>query len=505
MAKSQEVCEQDERSAELNAYELLHLLPSAPQELIVEVYWRLVHQLQAAAREDLNLRPKLDQLNEAYAAVVDPEARAEYELYRARSPGPVDAAEAGSRTGGVLRRLWKRQPARSSPQCNPWQFLHLDPNAPPDIAELAYGFWRTRLRSQWGDSAPAELEKVGEAYEALRNGEVELPAEASTATDVEPDTDAAEVDELSQKRTSPIDLSRASRSAVAMSASLGRWSSDAARAGWERRSSLAQAWRSAVATSVSFGRSTRDVASAAWERLPTLSDDRSVDRLHGYPVDTPEPAGEEVSASRDISGPAPHPGVEQRLAALAASTSKATDLGIVHSELTRDGATEAPPGEGEPDDESAGPPTEPSATPPLRSETIRQVQSSQVAQPSEARAHLVTESGPALGVGAAIGPGPFTIGTDSRSDLVVPASDGRETGVLGRIWSQEGRFMFHSMGRTPAVLVNGQSSAWALLEDGDRLQIGDHVFRFERIPRSGMDADLDPRLTDQLDGDRGVA
>ncbi len=49
-----------------------------------------------------------------------------------------------------------------------------------------------------------------------------------------------------------------------------------------------------------------------------------------------------------------------------------------------------------------------------------------------------------------------------------------------RVWSQRGRCLLHGLeGAEAGVLVNGEGAAWAVLEDGDSIEIGAARFRFE--------------------------
>ena len=107
----------------------------------------------------------------------------------------------------------------------------------------------------------------------------------------------------------------------------------------------------------------------------------------------------------------------------------------------------------------------------------------QPARPAKALAHLIAESGEAREIGAAIGAGSFTIGTDPTCDFVVAAPNAEETGVLARIWAQGDRFMLHVVASSPTILVSGQPVSWAVLEDGDKLEIGGDVLRFQRAPQ----------------------
>jgi len=58
------------RPGETGAHRVLHLLPSAPHELVVEVYWHLVHRLRIAGDSDPAAGAALDRLNQAYAELM---------------------------------------------------------------------------------------------------------------------------------------------------------------------------------------------------------------------------------------------------------------------------------------------------------------------------------------------------------------------------------------------------------------------------------------------------
>ena len=454
------------RSLEMNPYQTLHLLPSAPRDLIVEVYWHLVHQLQVAAREDLSLRPRLDELNQAYSQLVDPDARGENEADPADSHELQDQeATAPPRTDIALSRLWKRGVSPRPRPVSPWEILHLHPQAPPDVVELAYSFWRLSLRGQLGKSAAAELEKLQEAHQTLRSGRSEPAAEPCLVAEpdaakagpqaaeianrpsAEPvaDTGAVDVKETSDRR-----LARQAGNGIGPWAALSRW---------------------AGAT-----------GGALWERLRGFWTSGASDPTPWFPVGTPEATTGALDAPRDFPGAAPGSSPEDSLA--AASNGGLPKARLAEAALAEH-AIETPAEEATPREASDPPPADPHLTLPPRSETILPVPSSQLAQLSGASAHLVAEYGLAKGVRAAIGPDPLSIGTDPTCDLLLTETIADGKYVAARIWLQEDRFMFHGIGSTPTVLVNGQAMVWALLEDGDKLEIGDEVFRFQRtVPQT---------------------
>ncbi len=71
-----------------------------------------------------------------------------------------------------------------------------------------------------------------------------------------------------------------------------------------------------------------------------------------------------------------------------------------------------------------------------------------------------------------VGEWPMTIGFTSDCDVCLP--DGADRGwARARVWRREGHYMLHTLSRMGGVLVSGRPTTWAVLEDGDELQIGD--------------------------------
>ena len=76
--------------------------------------------------------------------------------------------------------------------------------------------------------------------------------------------------------------------------------------------------------------------------------------------------------------------------------------------------------------------------------------------------------------------GPLSIGSDSNCDLVL-----RQDGVLPEhaiAWLRDGVVMLHVVHQGAHSLVNGHPSSWAMLEDGDTVELGDAVLRISIDP-----------------------
>lgn len=65
------------------------------------------------------------------------------------------------------------------------------------------------------------------------------------------------------------------------------------------------------------------------------------------------------------------------------------------------------------------------------------------------------------------------IGTAPMCDISVPD---RGTPVEARIWPKRGRYMLHVA--SGSVHLNNLPAVWAVLDDGDMLEVGDVMFRF---------------------------
>lgn len=89
------------------------------------------------------------------------------------------------------------------------------------------------------------------------------------------------------------------------------------------------------------------------------------------------------------------------------------------------------------------------------------------------KANLVLESA-AGSRSIPLGTGPLRIGADSGCDLVL-----RQDGVMPEhalAWLREDVVMLHVVHQGAPCLVNGEPLAWAMLEDGDRVSLGDASF-----------------------------
>jgi hypothetical protein len=400
-----------DEQVEANPYRALHLLPSAPQALIVETYWHLVRDLQG---EDHNgsSRDRVEVLNRAYAALMADGSR----------PSSGGAGEDGAATvvptahRGLLGR---RRPSMGRTERSPWELLHVEPGAPQGVIDLAYRYWRLRLRGERGESA---LELIDKAYADARERGATPDQETCTddaaeeASTGEPETPAA-VEEASSAVVAPEDLPAQERrrpwtllaSVLGAAAVLVLWvlrqAVRSGRAGARRLIALpAAGWRRARSKGYR-GAKSRPAA----KQQPLIASEQKDDSL------------------RDDETPA----LEQRLASLATPTPVRL--------------AQAPPPEA-----------------------------------SAVRGYLLPQAAGAPSV-AITALQPVTIGAHSRCDIVIPSRNGSSVAPLvARIWAQDDKVMLHTLSEEAHLRVNGGALAWAELEEGDLIEAAGAGFLFSR-------------------------
>ena len=105
--------------------------------------------------------------------------------------------------------------------------------------------------------------------------------------------------------------------------------------------------------------------------------------------------------------------------------------------------------------------------------------------PLQAAARLIVETGPQAGAVLELTDEPVTLGADDGCALRLADEGGRVTGEHARICWRQGRFVIRQLVEgQPRIVVDGRALPWALLEDGDRIEIGGHVLRFQLLEPS---------------------
>jgi hypothetical protein len=205
--------------------------------------------------------------------------------------------------------------------------LHVVPDAPADVVDLAYEYWKVQLRGQPEPSDDAPVERLQAAYRAIRAGAYEdAPpsglVESAVAPEAAPDVVAADREQRPHARAPSVSAWARTATHVT-SAGLRVWTP--------------RVWRLACIIGLFFGRLSAKAARMAWRALrrygppawravrrASLASARWVVRRSVVLGTRLLGETERAALARDADEGhelAPDPGVEERFAALAASRS----------------------------------------------------------------------------------------------------------------------------------------------------------------------------------------
>ena len=465
-----------ERVAE-DYFEVLGLLPNAPHDLVIEAYWHSAHRLQGAASTDPSAQAMLVRLNRAYAWLTGPgdDQRATLQQRPALENGQV-AAQAERR--GWLARLLKRAPQPEQASANHWELLHILPSTSPELVKLAYDFWRRQLRGSLGYGADPALARLTEAYQAIvaaasaspdqagqagagseisdSPNEVQQQAAAVQQQAAEVQQQAADVRQQAANETEPPALEDSLISVDIDSEAVDGLKEGPARSRWASR-----VWSAIASTAGSANRRTRRLLNAWWKRVMA----RAADPFHEYDRQIPlvlelqiPPEPGAVGADLTNMG-------DERLRSLAIEVG--TERARIDENRFRAHSTH-------PSDTVAG-------------DTYRPSEGVAEHDQASPAARLVAENGMSWAIGAQA----LSIGSDSTCDITAGAGSVDAEHVTARVWARGERVVLHALAPEPPVLVNGQRATWALLEDGDTLQVDGMMLRFEiYITGEGRAADV---------------
>jgi hypothetical protein len=95
---------------------------------------------------------------------------------------------------------------------------------------------------------------------------------------------------------------------------------------------------------------------------------------------------------------------------------------------------------------------------------------------------LISRGGPDLGSEYMVGGSPVSIGSGARCGVRV--DDPGLAGEEARIWIRKGHLMLHRMTKLTAIVVEGSSGGWQILEQGDTFEVGQHRFEFRLLPQT---------------------
>lgn len=120
-------------------------------------------------------------------------------------------------------------------------------------------------------------------------------------------------------------------------------------------------------------------------------------------------------------------------------------------------------------------------------ETLLQDDSTPAAVVGEALGVLISLAGTDLGQEYPVGGSPVSIGSSAACAVHVP--DAELTAEEARIWIRKGHLMVHKMTRLTAMVVDGTSGGWQILEPGDAFTIGRHKYEFRLLRENAISGD----------------
>lgn len=101
---------------------------------------------------------------------------------------------------------------------------------------------------------------------------------------------------------------------------------------------------------------------------------------------------------------------------------------------------------------------------------------------------LIARAGTDLGTEYLVGGRPVSIG--SGYSCGVRVDDPGLAGEEARIWISKGHLMLHRMTKITAMVADGNSGGWQILDQGDAFEIGGHRFEFRLLPQARPERDL---------------
>ncbi len=404
---------------ERDLYQVLQVDPSASREIIAEAYWALVRKAKTLRSQDQTDDQTLQQMNVAYATLVDPDLRDSYN--RTLPPHRLDGAQSG--------RSIKR---------NLYQILQVDPNAEREIIVASYAC----LRQQGGEgiwSGQADLEaldELTEAFSVLADPEQRASYDVTSLGLPRQEESVPEANLSSEADEPGIDPIDSESKEPAVSQALpgtAKPPSAENRSRFPRKlirflgRTLVVAGRGARYTGRHLYRGTRwlvIVVVAPAARIMLTAGGNHIDALLKW---------------LELRPPSPLPGdvdhaLRQRLPVNGAPSIPATP------------GTTAPANGG---------------------------------QPSTALARLVISGGPHAGTTFILTDRPISLGADPQCDVTLESQGDGVAPFHARIWYREGRFMIHQVADRQKMLVGARPLTWGILEDGDELQISHHRLTFE--------------------------
>ena len=418
------------RTGEVDYYRLLQIDPDAPHELIAEAYWFLASRLRAEQSIRRSAEKELQALNDAYAALAGPAQRAAYDATQPQVPAlrrmRAERAASTATQQSFLSRLLKKSP--DIHRLDYYELLCLDPAADSPLVARAYSIMRT-LHSR----------------QALPDDRYMADLSIARDTLLDPQRRAEYDRQRAQASTTVVDKRTEETGAGA-----------SAKAPVERESTESKVAASSTA-----------VASVEAE-APAPVRDRKPSRTAVVARKTASTIARIVAAC----GRALARGVVAGARRIARGS--ALVLNIAANGVRAISAASNRRRQSQPTRVEETPPDLPD-----RRQLRERIPAPYRAEDSEnlclARLHIVDAKGTRQ---VDLGNRPMVLGSGIDCDVALEPQNG-VAAEHAQIWCADGRFLVRSLSPIHQTLVNGQRINWALLEDGDEIEIGRCRIRFE--------------------------
>ena len=145
-------------------YRTLQLHPAAPRDLIEKVYWFLASSVHSSPVSS----SRVQDLNDAYATLVNESARQSYDEAHGVRPLTVAAPPSRAPRGG-----WFSAKKPAVDYADYYHLLRIDREADSRIIQLAYEFWSHGVQSQ-----RVQRERMEEAHRTLSNPQLRAQYDA---------------------------------------------------------------------------------------------------------------------------------------------------------------------------------------------------------------------------------------------------------------------------------------------------------------------------------------
>ena len=425
---------------ELDHYRLLQLDPDAPQELIVEAYWHFAEKLRAQQDIGEGVYRELEGLNLAYTQLVVPERRQAYDaglervlqIRRGR-----DRLRAMRRKRPLLARiLAPERDVQPKPMLDGYALLCVDPAADTPLIELAYRILRS-LDLEPEDEALRSRKELREAYETLIDEERRAAYDAALAKGRQHPEPSTELKPQAKRQSRPR-KERKPRAARPVTGTLSQ-AQPIEKEKKHRDSEEGSLFRS-LGTAVAGAARLTGRSAMRSGHLVGKGSVWAVRRVRRDMV----AAGRGLAQMREDYR-------EWRAEARA----EADDV-ILEQRVLRD---------------TIPPAFRPDGEKPLE-------------KPCRARLEVVESSGKRYGV--ALEEKAVTLGSGRDCEVPLDPEQGTVADAHTQIWCTGGRYIVRSLSSRCPTIVNGSTVNWALLDDGDEIEIGRHHIRFQLVGRKGQ-------------------